>query len=85
MKKMIVKLNGLQIIGSIEEAFLEEYIYSTIPMGVDVMIGDNIDDIIRQIRIKLTLYGDRDIETYDPINFDKCVKAIGTNKNVISN
>lgn len=81
---MIVQLNGLRVIGSIDETLVEEYILSTTPMGVEVMIGDNIDDIIRQIRIKLTLQGDRDIELYDSINFAKCVKAIGANKNAIS-
>lgn len=61
MKKTIVSKCGLQVIGEIDENLLENYVVNTIPVGVEVIIGDNIEDVIRQISINLRQQGCRDI------------------------
>jgi hypothetical protein len=61
MKKTIVTKNGLQVIGEIDETLLEDYVRKTIPVGVEVVIGDNLEDVIRQIAINIRQQGNRDI------------------------
>jgi len=73
MKKIIVTVHGLNVIGEIDEKLIEKYIALTIPLGVQVIIGDNIEDVIRQISINLRQQGNRDLELNDPENFKKCL------------
>ena len=72
MKKTIVTVNGLQVVGEIDENLVEKYITLTTPIGVEVLIGNNVEDIIRQIRITLKQQGNRDLEINDPENYKKC-------------
>jgi hypothetical protein len=73
MKKTIVTLNGLKVIGEIDEFLVEKYISLTIPVGVQVLIGNSIEDVIRQISITLKQQGNRDLELNDSENFKKCI------------
>ena len=73
MKKTIVTVNGLNVIGEIDEKLIEKYIALTIPLEVQVIIGDNIEDVIRQISINLRQQGNRDLELNDSENFKKCL------------
>jgi len=73
-KKTIVEIGGLRVVGEIDEKLIEKYVGLTIPQGVQVIIGDNIEDIIRQIAINLRQQGNRDLELNDSENFKKCLK-----------
>ncbi len=42
MKKTIVQVNGLRVLGEIDDDLVEEYIFNTCPIGVDVLVGDSI-------------------------------------------
>lgn len=73
MKKTIVTIHGLRVIGEIDETLVEKYVPLTIPLGVEVIIGNSIEDIIKQIAINLRQQGNRDLELNDPENFKKCL------------
>jgi len=76
MKKTIVQVNRPVVLGEIDDDLVEEYIYQTCPIGVDVIIGDSIDDVARQIRLRLKLQGNRDLELNDKETCLKCVEKV---------
>ena len=76
MKKTIVTINGLRVVGEIDSDLVDEYIRLTIPLGVEVLIGNNIEDIIQQIGITLKQQGNRYLELNDNDSFKECVKRI---------
>ena len=65
-------MSGLRVLGSIADELVEDYVSLVCPLGVQVLIGDDLDDIVRQIRINLNQQGTVDIELMDKDNFEKC-------------
>ena len=66
MKKLIVTKTGLRVLGEIDESLVGEYVSKNVPLGVEVIIGNDLNDILNQIEINLRQQGSWAIELNNP-------------------